>query len=634
MKNNEIELLAPAGKWEVLEAVVRAGADAVYLGGKLFNMRMLKPDFNFSDQELKDAADLLHQQGKKLYVTINNLYCESEISQLGDYLNFLQDIGADALIIQDVAVIKLHRELGLKIPLHGSVQMGIGSGEAVKLLQTWGLERVILSKNVSLEEIRSIYRSTGMDLEYFAHGDLCVSHTGQCYMSSFAADKGANRGLCVKPCRWPYRLEGGGYYDEPQYYLAHNDLCLFHFVEVLRDSGVASFKLEGRMRSTDYLSHLVSCYRIALDSLAGKANKEEYDEAYKRLYDLRIREFTAGNLFSRTGLEGIDPTGTKEPLFISKPFKLNKLTAQDYIDVQTRPIGQMAGLTVKTGSLEVIPGLVAAGVETIILGLDDMRQDTAVWTNNLIKAAIDTLGEGNTQVMIETPRIVTEEDIAALRERLEGFKDSTNVNVMVNDYGSLRIAKELGFNVFGGYGLNITNTKAIDFARDIGLKRVTLSLELSQESLRQVLEANNDDLEIMIHGTLCGMITDHCIARYSHGEEPGFCASYCMFEEYKLVDEYEQSYRIRSDESCRNYIYYPYDLCMINDLPGLIQKGIRHFRIDGQFYSDELLLEVVRIYQAALASINHGKGDLQKYYKELLDLFPGGLSANNGTENR
>lgn len=177
--------------------------------------------------------------------------------------------------------------------------------------------------------------------------------------------------------------------------------------------------------------------------------------------------------------------------------------------------------------------------------------------------------------------------------------------------------------------ISLSIFKAIDFARDIGLKRVTLSLELSQESLRQVLEANSEDLEIMVHGTLCGMITDHCIARYSHGEEPGFCASYCMFEEYKLVDEFEQSYRIRSDENCRNYIYYPYDLCMINDLPGLMKKGLKHFRIDGQFYCDELLLEVVRIYQAALASINHGKGDLQKYYRELLDLFPGGLSANN-----
>jgi len=633
MANNGIELLAPAGKWDVLEAVAGAGADAVYLGGKRFNMRMLKPDFNFSDQELRDAARFLHQQDKKLYVTINNLYYETEINQLADYLIFLQEIAADALIVQDVALIRLYKQLGLNIPLHASVQMGTASSESISLLRSWGVERAILSKNLSLEEIRSIYNSTGMDLEYFAHGDLCVSHAGQCYMSSFACDKSGNRGLCVKPCRWQYQVEGLGYFEAPQYYLAHNDLCLFHCVKLLRDAGVVSFKLEGRMRSAEYLSNLVSNYRVALDYLQGSASQEELNEAYNKLYDQRVREFTAGNLFSRPGLDAIDPSGSREPLFISTPFPLKRLAAEDYIVSSIKAIDQAAGLSVKIGSLEAVAGLVEMGIDTLILGLEDMRQDIAPWTAANVEQALDIAQGSKTRVVVETPRIVTEENIPEMKKRLESLKDIPIHAVMVNDFGSLQLARDMGFTVWSSYGLNITNSMAAGFGRDNDLQRITLSIELSPEKLRQALSGYNADLEVMVHGPLCGMVSDLCVPRFSHGEEPGFCASYCMFDQYSLIDELGQTYRVRSDENCRNYIYYPYDLCMVNYLPELMQKGLQHFRIDGQFYNNELLLATVQIYQEALNATRTGTGGSKGYFERLLELFPGGLSLNSASDS-
>jgi len=632
MTDNGIELLAPAGKWDVLEAVAGAGADAVYLGGKRFNMRMLKPDFNFSDQELSDSVRFLHGQNKKIYVTINNLYYESEINQLADYLTFLQEISVDALIIQDVALIKLHKQLGLSTPLHASVQMGTASSASIDFLKSWGIERAILSKNLSLEEIRSIYNATGMALEYFAHGDLCVSHAGQCYMSSFACDKSGNRGMCVKPCRWPYQLEGLGYFEDPQYYLAHNDLCLFHCVKLLRDAGVVSFKLEGRMRSAEYLSDLVGSYRAALDGLQGSNSKEELDAAYKRLYDRRIREFTAGNLFSRPGLDAIDPSGSREPLFISTPFPLKRLSAEDYT-AGTAVGNSEAALSVKVGSLSVLPALVDMGIDTLILGLEDMRQDTATWNADDIAAAAAICQGSQTRVVVETPRIVTEENIPELKQRLEALQDIAIQAVMVNDFGSLQLARDMGFTVWSSYGLNITNSRAADFGRDNALQRITLSLELSLAKLRQALSDSHDDLEVLVQGPLCGMISDLCVPRFSHGEEPGFCASYCMFDQYSLVDELGQKYRLRSDENCRNYIYYPYEQCMIEYLPELVQRGVRHFRIDGQFYDDQLLLATVKIYQQALDSVTKGSGDLRESYEALLDIFPGGLCLNDAKED-
>jgi U32 family peptidase len=201
MSFQELELLAPAGKMEVLQQVVAAGADAVYLGGKRFNMRALKNDFNFTDEEIRSAVEFTHQRGRKIYITINNLYDSSEMNDIVDYLLFLKETGVDALIVQDLGIVDLCSQMGLDMPLHASVQMGIANLEAVKVLETQGFTRVILSKNVSLNEIREISAGTGLGIEYFVHGDLCISHTGQCYMSSFVSGKSGNQGKCQKPCR-------------------------------------------------------------------------------------------------------------------------------------------------------------------------------------------------------------------------------------------------------------------------------------------------------------------------------------------------------------------------------------------------------------------------------------------------
>jgi putative protease len=176
----KIELLAPAGKMEVLHRVVAAGADAVYLGGKRFNMRALKNDFNFTDDEIKYAVEFMHQRNRKIYITLNNLYNSNEMEDIANYLLFLKDTGVDALIVQDLGIVNLCAEMGLDIPLHASVQMGIANLEAVKTLETQGFQRVILSKNVSLSEIREISSGSQLGIEYFVHGDLCISHTGQC----------------------------------------------------------------------------------------------------------------------------------------------------------------------------------------------------------------------------------------------------------------------------------------------------------------------------------------------------------------------------------------------------------------------------------------------------------------------
>lgn len=206
LTRKSVELLAPAGSWEALEAACENGADAVYLGGKRFNMRMHRKEANFDDDALRRAVAFAHAHGAKLYVTVNNLLSDAELPELRDYLGFLQEIGPDALIVQDLAVLQLARETGFRVPLHASVMMNVHNEHAVRKLQSYGVSRVVLSREMTLAQLALLKERTGVEMEYFMHGDMCIAESGQCYHSGVLFGQSSNRGRCLKPCRWPYAL--------------------------------------------------------------------------------------------------------------------------------------------------------------------------------------------------------------------------------------------------------------------------------------------------------------------------------------------------------------------------------------------------------------------------------------------
>lgn len=630
MNNTQIELLAPAGRWEAMEKVAAAGADAVYLGGKRFNMRLLQPGFNFSDQELRDAVEYLHQQDKRLYLTINNLYYDEEIEELADYLLFLQELGVDALIIQDSAIIKLHQQLGLTVPLHASVQMGLGSTEAVKFFADNGVSRVILSKNLSLQEISQIYKETGIDIEYFAHGDLCISHTGQCMMSNIIASKSGNRGICIKPCRWQYTLEGvpdAG--NEPGYYLAHKDLCLHSHLQALVAAGVSSFKIEGRMREGEFLAFLVGIYRKALDRIITNPEDTQPDpEDVKKLQEKRVRNFTTANLFGRTRLNTVDLSGEREPFFSTAPRFLDKLQDENYTDFsEIKPVAGPVAITVKVAHLDALISLMNAGVNRFILGYEYIRQHGAGWNKKQIAKVLEQDIKQDTTIIVETPRIVCGDEISDIEKLLDWMRAQNLTEVLVNDFGSLRLALDKGFTVSGGPGLNLSNSITAAFLRDSGLKRITASLELNFNRLERILQSGQS-VEMVVHGPLCGIISDFCPAHIvTGGLEEVNCSGYCQRKDYALVDKHGQRYPITSDARCRNYIYYPYHLCLFSYLPQLYAAGLRYLRLDGQYYEPEQLLPTVAIYRKAINNLEMGVWQQQDNYLKLLQLHPRGLTA-------
>jgi U32 family peptidase len=303
------ELLAPAGSPESLRAAVSAGADAVYLSGKQFGAR--KYAANFSDNEIIDGIRLAHSRGVRVYVTVNTLIHDRELAGVADYLVWLYTAGVDAVLVQDIGVATLAREIVPDLPLHASTQMTIHNTDGVLWAAEQGFSRVVLARELSLSEIRTIAdktRHTGIGLEVFTHGALCYSYSGQCLLSSLIGGRSGNRGMCAQPCRKPYTLVTGDRddYGRPEhlrdvslpgrYLLSPKDLCTWRHLPELIGAPVVSLKIEGRMKSPEYVAVVVSTYRRALDAVAA-GNKKPVTGSEQDLLLAFNRGFTGGYLF-------------------------------------------------------------------------------------------------------------------------------------------------------------------------------------------------------------------------------------------------------------------------------------------------------------------------------------------------
>jgi putative protease len=263
MLTRKVELLAPAGSPEALDAAIGEGADGVYLGLKSFNARLRSANFAYS--QFEGALRTLHRMGRRLYVTVNTVFEEREADRLYQFLKYLAGLGPDGIIVQDFGVVKMVQEHFPALKLHASTQMNIASARAVNFLSKQGFSRAVLARELSLAEIQELRSRTNLELEVFVHGALCVSASGLCLFSSFLGGKSANRGLCTQACRrfYSHGGEAGGYYFSPA------DLQLIERIPDLAAAGVNSFKIEGRMKSAGYVGVVTAAYRRVIDSLGG-----------------------------------------------------------------------------------------------------------------------------------------------------------------------------------------------------------------------------------------------------------------------------------------------------------------------------------------------------------------------------
>jgi len=292
--------LAPAGSWLALAAAIENGADAVYLGGPAFNARHSAE--NFTVDMIKKAVEYAHLRDVKLYVTVNTLLHSHEINPVLDYVFELYNLDVDAVILQDLGLLNLLRELLPDLTIHASTQMTVHNIDGVELLAQQGVKRVVLARELALEEIDTIVKNVSIELEMFVHGALCYSYSGQCLFSSLVGGRSGNRGRCAQPCRLPYSLyseRGGQYVREGKYLLSPSDLALIDYLPALNDIGVKSLKIEGRMKRPEYVAVVTRSYRQILDHISNHSRQSDSEVLKQEMAAIFNRNFTPGYLDSR-----------------------------------------------------------------------------------------------------------------------------------------------------------------------------------------------------------------------------------------------------------------------------------------------------------------------------------------------
>ena len=304
MRNRDFELLAPAGNINIFKAVIEAGADAVYVGGSMFGARAYAN--NFDEEELLYAIDYAHLKGVKVYLTVNTLLKNDEIEKLYDYLLPFYERGLDAVLVQDLGALKLIHDRFPDLAIHTSTQMTVTGIDGVRFLKQFGVQRVVMAREVSLAEMKEIHEKCGMEIEAFVHGALCYSYSGQCLFSSMLGGRSGNRGRCAQPCRLPYCVGN----KKDTYILSLKDMCGIKDLQKLKESGVYSLKIEGRMKQAGYASGVVAYYRRYIDSM-----KEVSDKDYKNIAGLGNRcGFTDKYYFEHNGT---DMVTFEKPNFVS-----------------------------------------------------------------------------------------------------------------------------------------------------------------------------------------------------------------------------------------------------------------------------------------------------------------------------
>lgn len=312
LRREDVELLAPAGDWDCMRAAVANGADAIFFGVEKFNARARANNFRMA--ELPEIMSFLHSYGVKGFLTFNILVFENELEDAKELIDACIDAGVDAVIVQDLGLVKLIREISPDFPIHGSTQMTITSPEAVEFTKPWGMERVVLGRENNLKQIQKIGEQAKLPMEVFVHGALCVSYSGQCLTSEMWGGRSANRGECAQACRLPYDLIVDGEQKpmgDVAYLLSPKDLAAIDLMPELIEAGVTSFKIEGRLKSPEYVANVVSKYRKAIDRYFDGDNTPPSEEEMRELQQSFSRGFTHGFLEGTNNKQLVDGTFPK-----------------------------------------------------------------------------------------------------------------------------------------------------------------------------------------------------------------------------------------------------------------------------------------------------------------------------------
>lgn len=576
----KFEILAPAGSMESLVAGVRSGANAVYLGGKMFNAR--RNAGNFDNDELKTAVEYCHRRGVKVYLTLNIVVSDEEFESAYDTVKYALSVGVDAFIVQDIGLAKMIKEHFPQAKLHGSTQMSIMTPAGVKYAESLGFSRVVLAREMSLEEIREIRKSTDLELEIFVHGALCMCVSGQCYLSSMLGSRSGNRGLCAQPCRLPFTARG----DKKECALSLKDLSIIEHLEEL--DGITSLKIEGRMKRPEYVSAAVTAVKKAMNgiytgtdsfNLRSVFSRSGFTDGYLKgqlgrdMFGTRQKEdvLSAGNVLKEishnydnenpllpmdikfickkdtpcsltvTALgRTITVTGETPEIAIKRPMeaealrqRLSKLGGtQFYADKinivldngliipvskinelrrkAVEEIEQLPEITIEATPFEKKAYTEKKKTPYLTASFRSAEQipDRHPFKNVFIpmNSSLEDFVDNRAGVVLPRGLFSMENE---MRTRLEKLKRAGVTKALCGNLGSYQLAKEMGFEVFGDFSLNVFNSESADM-----IKNPILSFELTLEQANRI---NAENTGIIVYGYVPLMLTRNCPVKTSIG---------------------------------------------------------------------------------------------------------------------
>jgi len=605
-KNKTLELLAPAGNFEIFKEVVKTNCDAVYYGGQSLNMRMIRKGFNFSDEALKEAINLGHAKGKKSYITVNNLMSENDVEAAKVFLNYLAEIKPDALIVQDLAIVKLIDEMSLPLDIHASVMMNVHNIPMINHIKRMGVSRVVLSREMTLEQARVIKERTGIETEYFTHGDMCIAHGAQCYHSAYVYGMSSNRGKCLKPCRWAYSMDGK---STPYYPMAVRDLSMYQHLPEMIQAGITSFKIEGRMREADFITALITQYAEHLDRFIASPETYDPNQDFDKLNQNRKRDFSTGYAFGVPGVKNLNERfeGTGKFYSTGKVFSvptkekaINDQSIQYFnrkalrsmqSPVAVSPVqAVLAKLSIKVNCSEQAFAAIAAGVDYLWLSGDVYAPDKPFQIEELCEI-YKRAKENQVKVILGTPRMLWDEQIDEEKDKLIKMRDYCD-GFGIGNIGAFEVFKSLGKPLYGDYSLNVYNSTSMKHYLNSGLKEVCTSIELKADELIQLAKSVADHhesrtcegLSIIVYGYLETMYFEH-----DFFEAEGVDIQNAPLK----LNHAEGTFKLYRDQLKRNHLITETRLNLLPIIPSLLNLGIRHFKIEAQTESPEKIKQII-----------------------------------------
>ncbi len=651
-----MELLSPAGNYECLVYAIRAGADAVYIGGSHFSAR--RNAKNFTDEEIVDAANFCHLHGAKLYVAVNILIKETEFDEAVRYVKFLIKSGVDGIIIQDLGLMSVVRQLSDEIFINASTQMTIASADAVNYAKKSGANRVVLARELGIKELKSIKENTDIELEAFVHGALCMSWSGQCLMSSVIGGRSGNRGLCAQPCRLSYTLlKDGKAVSENMPLLSLKDICLAEKLSEL--GGIAdSLKIEGRMKSPEYTAAVTALYKKAI---LGKITQEEIDTTlsffsrggsslgyfHGRQFEKMMDYATSGKISAeRTSVVAVkeEDLSKKRPLNMTMVAKVGKklllraescgFFAEAFGDApeearkpfdesrakkQLEKLGDTAFFAediqinysgnpfVPVSSINALRRTVCENLEEQICNSykkipKEIPKKTPVYRKRSVPKIVievSTNEQKDAALSMGDFEIISSYELSKKSEAAFTMCPAVKKEGETTTIKSEKImVQNIGQiddkkELYGGERLNVTNSYTCQVLEDSGFKRVTLSPELNIKEIKEITSATAVPTEVIAYGRLPVMVMENCVIK-----------SFKMCSEkggvFSLSDRKGERFPIIC-ENCRNIVLNSVPIYMADKGGDLLSLNVDAIRLK---FTTETPTETKQVIAAYIDAIS------------------------------